>query len=246
MSNQPNVPVFIINRDLLEWPRAMVAEIRRMGATPIIVDTGTTHKPTADWYESDRHLMTLWCENHVQHTPWISGAVGSVMAESRYYVVTDPDLDISGCPDETIQHLINLLDRYGDIAKAGLSLEVNDFPDGSPVKQNAIGWETPFWQNQRDWQCYSAPIETTFAVYDRQRRINIGGPGFLDAIRADRPFTCRHLPFYLTEDYFPEDVWYYLKNASKVSTMARYLEGLVSKYDERYARSSGLTGQARP
>lgn len=233
MSN-PNVPVFIISRDLLEWPKAMVEQVRRMGATPVIVDTGTNYEPTLRWYDSDPELKVYRCENRVQHTPWFSGVVDRFMPESRYYVVSDPDLDISNCPNDTIQHLINLLDRYGDITKAGLSLEVCDYPDGSPVKSLAIGWETPFWQTKRDWQCYSAPIETTFAVYDRYRQINVGGHGFLDAIRADRPFTARHLPFYLTDDYFPQDVWHYLKRASKVSTMARYLEPLVQKYEARY------------
>lgn len=229
-----NIPVFIINRDLLEWPKAMVEHIRRMGSTPVIVDTGTNYEPTLDWYNQDTDLMVYRCQNHVQHTPWFSGVVTQCMPESRYYAVSDPDLDISNCPDDTIQHLINLLDRYDDIAKAGLSLEVHDYPDGSPVKSLAIGWETPFWQTKRDWQCYSAPIETTFAVYARMRPINIGGHGFLDAVRSDRPYTARHLPFYLTDDYFPQDVWHYLKRASKVSTMARYLEPLVQKYEEHY------------
>lgn len=227
-------PVFIINRDQLEWPRAMVPHIIRMGGYPVIVDTGTTYQPTLDWYAEARDIRVEHCPNRVQHTPWLAGVVDNVMRESRYYVVTDPDLDISGCPDETIQHLANLLDRFPGIAKAGLSIETLDYPDGSPVKQNAIGWETPFWMNRIDFQCFSAPIETTFAVYDRERGTRPGQTNFLHAVRADRPFTCRHLPFYLTPEYMPRDVWHYLKNASKVSTMARYLEPLVAQFDGVY------------
>ena len=233
-----NVPVFIINRDMHTWPRAMVSDILRMGATPIIVDTGSTFPATIEWYRElvKQDIAIELCENHIQHTPWFAGIVDKITLDSDYYIVTDPDLDISGCPDDTIIHLRNLLDRYPDLYKAGLSIEVLDYPDGSPVKEKAIGWETPFWGSKRDSQCYAAPIETTFAIYNRTRPMGVGQPGFVErSVRADRPFTCRHLPFYLTEDYLPDDVLYYLKHASKVSTMANHLEGLVAFHEKKNA-----------
>src|SRR5690606_28651899 len=142
--------------------------------------------------------------------------------------VTDPDLDLGLCPDDTIQHLINLLDRYQDLTKVGLSLEVNDLPSESPVYREALGWETPFWQTKRDWQCFDAPVDTTFAVYDRRRSPPLApGMQFTRAVRSDRPFTARHLPFDLTKANITEEDCYYLRNATWSSTMSRYLQCLV-------------------
>lgn len=233
---ESKVPVFIIMRDLMTWPQAMIPHIRRMGGEPILIDNASTYPPLLDWYATKPCEIIRLEENLLQHSPWLCGAVDHRFPDmpGGRYVVTDPDLDISGCPDCTIEHLGNLYDRYNDIIKAGLSLEILDLPVGSPVYREARGWETPFWLDKRDWQCYSSPVDTTFAVYNQRRAPHFQQNDFFTrrAIRADRPFTARHLPFYLTQDNFTIEDWYYLKHANPRSTMARYLQGLVSHFEK--------------
>lgn len=233
------IPVFIICRDLLTWPAAMVPHILRMGGEPVFVDNASTYPPLLEFYSKTPHEVVRLEENLLQHSPWTSGAVDHRIPEmpDGYYVVTDPDLDISGCPDDTLVHLKNLYDRYSDIIKCGLSLEILDLPEASPVYREAKGWETPFWLNKRDWQCYRSPVDTTFAIYNKRRAAQFNTGLFTNAaIRADRPFTARHLPFYWTQDNFDLESWFYLKHANPRSTMARYLQPLVSHFEQHNHR----------
>lgn len=228
--DQP-MPAFIINRNLVTWPRTMVKDLERMGCRPIILDNDSTYAPLLDWYASNPCEVVMLGDNVGHHCPWTTGVFQHYTEPDSYYVVTDPDLDLSSCPDDTVGHLVNLYDRYPDITKAGISLEVLDLPEESPVYQNVLGWETPFWQQKRDWQCYDAPIDTTFAVYSTKRGFPLHHGQFNRAVRADRPFTARHLPFYLTSKNFTHEDWYYLKKAiGSASTMGKYLQCLVDEY----------------
>lgn len=235
--NVDPVPVFLICRDIVSWPKAMVPHIRRMGGEPIVIDNASTYGPLLDWYAEKPCEVVRLEENVGHHSPWLCGAVSHYTPQDGYYVVSDPDLNIEYCPDETIQHLRNLLDRYPQIAKAGLSIEISDLPPESPVYHNAIGWETKFWQQKADWQCYAAPIDTTFAVYSLRRRIPLESPLFMRAVRAERPFTCQHLPFYLTVNNFSHELWYYFKHATHApATMPRYLQCLVEDFEKKNPR----------
>lgn len=239
MAVASNIPTFLICRDIRSWPEAMIPHIERMGGIPIIIDNASTYGPLLDWYASDPCEVVRLPENVGHHSPWLCGAIERIVPENGYYVVSDPDLNIAGCPDETIQHCINLLDRYPSRTKAGLSIEIKDLPPESPVYHNAIGWESKFWQRKmpNDWQCYDAPIDTTFAVYNKRRRVPLQSSQFMHAVRADRPFTCQHLPFYLTTANFTHEMWHYLKHATHgPATMPRYLQGLVQDYESKNPR----------
>jgi len=224
------LPVFVINYNLMTWPKAMLPHIHRLGGRPIIVDNCSTYKPTLDWYAERPCEIIRLGQNYGHHAPWEAGIIQQYC--SGYYAVTDPDLDLSTVPDGALEHLKNGLDRYTHATKCGLSLEINDLPEDSPVKEKALGWETPFWTRRLDFQFWDAPIDTTMAVYNAAKgRGCLENASFLKAVRADRPYTFRHLPFYLTAKNLTEEMYNYFSSAKGESaTLSNHLSGMLKEY----------------
>jgi len=70
-------------------------------------------------------------------------------------------------------------------------------------------WESQFWQKPLDNQYFHGDIDTTFALY------RIWHPS-LCAIRTNRPYTARHIPWYYDNyDKLPEDELYYYHTQSE-------------------------------
>jgi len=217
------VKCFIINRDRLTWPKAMVEQIRRLKGEPIIVDNGSTYPPLLEWYKtSDCHVIRLGDagQNATKFSPWKCGVIAREVPSNGLYVVTDPDLDLSSVPDDALSVLERGL-SYG-VTKAGLSLELNDVPrhclslkqvNGRTLEQCEIG----YWHVRLDPQFWRAATDTTFALYRNTGPMNFGPP-FYTAVRADRPYTARHLPWYrLPKDYDDEDKFYVAHRYSNAS-----------------------------
>lgn len=93
--------------------------------------------------------------------------------------------------------------------KAGLALDISPDPYFNEELRlyhqfTVRQWEQQFWahplsqyQNPR---VYKAPIDTTFAVYNKA----FAHHGFFDAVRVAVHFTCKHLPWY-TNHSIPEE-----------------------------------------
>lgn len=225
------VPCFIINRDQLTWPRNMIPHIERLRLRPIIIDNASTYPPLLDWYK-ETHVEVIRLKENLGHrSPWTSGMVDAIV-KGRFYVVTDPDLDLSGVPDNSMEHLVDLLNRYPTITKAGFSIRIDDIPATCPLYRKILEWERPFWVRMRDGICYDAPVDTTFAVYDKARALNLKDNNkFVKAVRAKKPYSVKHLPFYWTKYTFDEEAHYYLTHANSSSTMAQYLKPLIEQFE---------------
>ena len=90
--------------------------------------------------------------------------------------------------------------------KAGLALDISHDPNFNEVlrannhnnhnNHTVRQWEQKFWSvplsQYNNPKIYKAPIDTTFAVYNK-KFIN---KGFFDAVRVADDFTCKHLPWY--------------------------------------------------
>jgi hypothetical protein len=177
------IRVIINNRDMLSWPKAMLEYLENVpNIIPVIIDNASTYPPLLEWYQTGPCEVLKVNQNLGHRAPCITREVFNNL--ERYYVVTDPDLDLSGVPTDLIDHLIEGLNLHPDKRKAGLSLEINDLPTDSPVYENAIKWETGFWNNLKTNGFYHSPVDTTFAVYDIQKELL---PFIPCALRADRP-----------------------------------------------------------
>lgn len=218
------IDAFIINNNLYTMPKAMVDKLVTLQGIGkiIIVDNGSTSLNTLSWYASDNRIIIERLQNIGHKSVWVKRLPSKY--RSTYYVVTDPDLDISTLPQETLLHLKSLLMKY-QLPKVGLSIKINDVPGDSIynlVNTPLCGLES----ERRFLECNSnidlvfAPVDTTFAIYPPNNlRYKVAGA------RANYPYECRHLPFYFTLDSLKADAeyMYYLNNANNSSSLKYFL-----------------------
>lgn len=232
MTWRGTIPVFIINFNRLASLRGMVDYFRDVpGTRTVIIDNRSTYPPLLRWYHRECPCQVVYLDaNHGHHSPWTQGIVGPRdrhLSEwgSDWYIVTDPDLDLSGVPKDFISvmlggfplwdsvraspALLAMLDRCNgvvlpDLVKVGLSLENADLPS---ALEERLG-QARFWARPLG-DYFLALVDTTLAVYPA-----IADP--LKAMRADpalrtnRPYTARHIPWYIdVRNLSEEDAWYF-------------------------------------
>jgi hypothetical protein len=199
------IPIYINNFNRLTTTRNMVEYLQAVPeALPIIVDNASTYPPLLEWYQNCPCEVSRLNRNHGPNAPWLMFKRGMGRG-SDYYVVTDSDLDLSGVPADLLQMLRNGLTMHPRRIKAGLSLEVRDLPEQFESTTIIRKWEARFWQKRVDALWWDANVDTTFALY----RVADGVCNNVwPALRADRPYTARHVPWYRLdseeERYFDE------------------------------------------
>jgi hypothetical protein len=211
------VTVIVNNCNLLTWPRAMVGQIESFGdlAGIIVVDNGSTYPPLLDWYATLAHPVVRL--GNVGHTaPWTPEVRAKV--KTQFYVVTDPDLDLSGTPRDCLAYLQRCLVRYPVAKKMGLGLRIDDVPPGSPYYRHVNSVEKRYWE----LPLYAggvrpAPVDTTFAIYHKRLFDQYGVCGG----RTDHPYTARHLPWSVVER--DAEFQYYVDRASRSSSYKTFL-----------------------
>lgn len=195
------IPIIINNFEALVWPRTMIYWLLKVGLKNIhIVDNGSTYGPLIKFYERLPRGVTLHRlgKNSGELAPWTSGVVDRLRSTCAYYVVTDPDLDLTHVPRDFLTVLARALDRHPRAPKVGLSLEIGDLDASRPLIQEVFRIERPYWTRPvyGDAKLLHAPVDTTLAIYRSASAAGVG-PSAAD-LRAARPYTARHLPWYLT------------------------------------------------
>jgi hypothetical protein len=146
------------------------------------------------------------------------------------YVLTDPDLDLSNIPEDTLDVLLFVAMKYKKF-KIGLALDISDEKDIIPGVN--LDEEKNFWINKIEdpkYELYDASIDTTFCLIFNQMTIEMKD-FFKDNIRIAGPYKVKHLPYHKSyidsldkQDY--ED--YYNNNnkefGSTTSIINRYVE----------------------
>jgi len=188
------------------------------GCEVILVDNASTYPPLLEWYESCPYRVYRLRQNRGHMVVWDAGIINE--HTDQYYAVTDPDLDLSGVPRDYLQVLMEGLAGNPDVVKAGLSLRIDDLPVNEFTAQ-VLDKERTYWQAPRDAKgFYQAEVDTTFAVYDRDRE-RLLNQKFYWSLRAPEPYVARHLPWYLTRENLTVEELYYLVKATDVSTFTR-------------------------
>lgn len=226
---------FINNFNLLTWPKAMVEyllEIPELNV--IIIDNNTTYKPTLDWYKTKPCEIIELGENLGHHAPFTTNLVD--LGSNDYYIVTDPDLELNKIPKDFLNILIKGMENYKHNCKVGFSIEIDDIPNRN-IKYDRVYndvklWESQFWVDKIPGTLfYNAPIDTTFAIYSKARGGN--NIGMQTGIRTDRPYTCRHLPFYIDENNITEELCFYYENANSSSSRSGLIYPIIKKFRDK-------------
>jgi len=187
----------------MELPIKLARWVADRGLEPIFVDNNSDYSPLLAYYQACPFQVLRMDKNYGHEVVWRQGVIAK-LGINEDYIVTDPDLDLTGIPDDFITVLYEGLKRYPQYDKCGLSLEINDIPD-----KGTVWWETRFWQTPLDPQYFHADIDTTFALYQISKQIRY--PSF-SAIRTNRPYTAKHIPWYYHDiKDLTEDEQYYYK-----------------------------------
>jgi hypothetical protein len=212
-------PCFITVFNQLTWPRRMIDDIIRFGLEPIIIDHGSTYPPLLEWYKSGdcKAQIVLTGRNFGCYGFWSSGRSKPV---KDYYFVTDCDLDLSGVPSDAVNVMTQSLRANPTVSKVGLSLEINDVPADWPLYDALHKWEDQYWTKRTPDGHWDANVGATFAVYHPSHRFPTPPSAeFYRAVRTDRPYTARHLPWYLNLDAVDEEFRYYMSKLSPDSSV---------------------------
>jgi len=189
----------IITYNRLTLPVNLANWVAQRGLEPVFIDNNSNYPPLMEYFHNCPYIVMHMNKNYGHTVVWNPettilqrlGIIGN-------YIVTDPDLDLTGIPNDFLQVLEEGLRRYPQYDKCGLSLEINDLPN-----QVTIDWESQFWQKPLDEQYFHANVDTTFALYKTKY-------ASLNAIRTNRPYTARHVPWYYDLiDKLPDDESYY-------------------------------------
>ena len=203
-----SIKAIIVNRNLLSTLKETVDFLSKENRVDVIIyDQQSTYPPLLEYYKT--------CPVEIVYSK-VNGGPRSVWDEDLkehlkdYFIIADSDCSYEGVPDNWLDVMLNIAK---DNVKVGFSLDL-DLPE-TPLRQNIIDWESKFWvdKNEHGW---IADIDTTFALYPPN------SPFTYRAIRLDKPYCIKHVPWYLNE--IPEEWKYYLEHASGVSSWGSKLK----------------------
>jgi len=207
MARPEPIPVFINNFNRLTSTRALADWVAHLaGVRVVILDNNSDWGPLLEWYQRCPFEVRRLGANLGQRAPWVSGAVEGVT--TAHYVVTDPDLTMEGCPRDVLRVLAEGLDQYSWAQKAGVGLEIDDIPVDYPSRDLVLEIERQYWQDRLDGRFFRAAVDTTFALYHAGEDPPCG-----PALRSDRPYVARHLPWYVTRRTLDEEERHFLRTA---------------------------------
>lgn len=210
---------------------SMVDQLESRGWTNIIIcDNKSTYPPMIDLLEdlSSRYPVVLWGKNMGPRVYVENKDICSKMP--KYFILTDPDLILNpDMPKTAIKKMRRIVDMYG-ASKAGLAIDIHS-PDERERFFNAEqvdNWEARYWNVKMDQyperdDLYAAPIDTTFALYNRDRFLSeidhVEGRAACNTtgIRIAGRFTCRHMGWWAEQPLTDEEHEYY-KNTHEWSS----------------------------
>jgi hypothetical protein len=199
---------FIISFNRLTPLKAMCEFLTQTGVEPVIIDNASTYPPLLEWLADCPYEVHLRPTNGGHLVLWRE--LPHLITE-RYYIVTDPDLDLSSIPHDYVEHLMKGLRMFPHVSKAGLSLDIFDLPLNAYTRE-VIDWERKFWDNKKgEW--YLSDIDTTLAMYDNERKLSFPPDSnqFFSAVRSAKCI-CKHLPWYNIPETMTEEEKYYLEH----------------------------------
>ncbi len=242
--------IFIMN---FNWLRSVVGAAKFFtdcNHTVVIVDNGSTYKPLLDWYnECPYRVVTTEGVELETFNRFIWEIPGLLDGVGEFYAVADSDLDYTGVPTDFCEVLTTHLQRTGGILKCGLSIRLSDLPN-NPYANRYKDAEKNNWSNQDEYGFYSIPVDTTFAIYSKERCQNIAGmwrpegtpvpTSFLDNFyffrshRSPEPYTVRHRPWYMDINNLSEEEQYHIKvtrHGSILFFKSTYAKELLELYN---------------
>ena len=213
ISNPKDIPIIINNYNRLTYLKSLIDSLTSRGYNNIhILDNNSTYPPLLDYYESCPFTVIHLGKNIGYKALWQSEVFDKF--KDSYYVYTDSDMEIATeCPDDFMQHFLDILKRYPLSQKVGFGLRIDDLPDHFINKKSVIEHESQFWTKEVEAEIYRADIDTTFALY-RPYCKGVASR-YQEVHRTGKPYVIRHLPWYVDTNNMTEEELYYVNNISQ-------------------------------
>lgn len=196
------INAFIISFNRVTWLPDMVRDIFAMEnvGDVYIIDNASTYPPLLEYYKHTPAKVIYLDRNMGHKSPWLSGVIEQLA--TPFYVVTDPDLSLSGIPRNCLTHLLKGYQRYKhlNINKAGLGLSIKDVPKTNHTKFIREYEFDYMWRRPLDPEFFNATCDTTFALYNKYNFVWEVDPvtcsDFTHGVRANYPYVAKHMPWY--------------------------------------------------
>ena len=219
------IPAFLINRDRLIAPKAMVEYLKQVEELEvIIIDNNSTNPDLIAWYDTNPCIVHRLTANYGNCSPLFNTPTcieGHIKPDflNEYdckngYILSDPDLDLGGIPLDFMNVFRDGMRTYDFATKIGFGLRIDDLPT-TDIARNAVGWEQMNISPQASIGgiYYKSPIDTTFAFYKWIQDNPSLAHDFDRSVRCYGDYQCRHLGWYYSEQNLPpQDEMYYLNN----------------------------------
>lgn len=227
------MPVMIICYNNGVYVENLVRQFNRFDITPIVIDNRSSDEQTLATLAqlaAEKQAYIAYSEKNFGHFVGLLDPIYQQLPD--HFAYTDPDLDLNeNLPKDFLQKLIDLTNQY-KVYKVGFALDLLDdepvidasqhvshtkpfgYQNDFSVRQfEAQFWRLPMQHNKLE--LYYAPIDSTFAVYNKQ---NYRGD-FYDAIRVAGDYSAIHLPWFPRLDIMNKDQKLaYLKSDRKKDT----------------------------
>lgn len=234
--NTSKIPIIINSFNQFTYLKMMVNQLQRLGRREIVIlDQASSYPPLLDYLKEIERTTTVirLRENNGPHWIFTSG-FSSLLPQ--YFVYTDPDILFpADMPRSFISDMLRAA-RATAATKVGLALDISR-PENIKNAALPLGgriytipeWEQQFWRRPirfRGLELYKAPVDTTFALYDRKRfdreirkfRADdiyycMDMPG---SYRLAGRYTAVHLPWMLDDPIPEEELVYYIETRRNV------------------------------
>ncbi len=228
------IPIFIISYNNAIYVENIVKQLNGKNIKPIIIDNNSTDINSIKILQKivkEGRGYIIFSKRNFGHSVGFLNPIFEVMPEVFAY--SDPDLQLNKkLPDNFLDILANLTKEF-NVFKAGFALELLDeeMTNADILKYYGVPkiikrrldiktWEKRYWRFpicHNHLELYSAPLDTTFAVYRKSNFVD----NFFEAIRVAGDFSAIHLPWYPKRDLMNlEDKKKYIKS-NKSSTWIR-------------------------
>jgi len=207
---QDELPVMIICYNNGVYVDHLVRQLNQFNITPIVIDNASSDNDTLEGLArlaADKLAHIAYSDKNFGHFVGLLDPIYQQLP--NYFAYTDPDLDLNeNLPKNFLQNLIELTHQY-QVYKAGFALSLLDEEEVIDASQHISHtkpfdyqsdfsvrqFEAQFWRlpmKHATLELYYAPIDSTFAVYNKQ---NYKGD-FYDAIRVAGDYSAIHLPWF--------------------------------------------------
>lgn len=223
------IPIFVIVHNQLEILKKTVNSYEKFIKTPIQIiyhDVCSTYQPTIDYLNEKKTQGYTIYNSTVNNHHTVMDSVEDFLKkhpECEYYVITDPDIELSDVNGDILEFYIYLLNTYNKTS-VGPMLRIDDIPDYYPRKKNVLeGHGIQFWNcpptsvvyKNNVYKILFCDTDTTFQLRSSKNLSRVFPHN--NSIRCYAPYCARHLDWYIDPNNLTPCQKNYMETTTRIS-----------------------------